>query len=118
MILSLLTLIGSAVGQEQQHDPATRQQRATAVELARTINTAEINYFTKNGRYAELKDLVAAGLIAQDPQPPAAGWRLRLLVVPDGKGYVLSVIKEASGSDHWGLYSDETGIIYPMRPLQ
>ena len=115
LALSLGSLIGWAVvpAQPAQCDPQaprTKEQAAryaTAVGLARRINTAEAALASRKQRYAPLEELQSISI--------PAGFEAH--VSTDGASYTFSV-KDKLDACGFALFSDQVGLIYNATPLQ
>jgi hypothetical protein len=105
-------------------------RRSVAIKLLRGINTAEMNYRQKHGVYVSWDVLVkteeftdrgmkwAAGNEPQlanihfaDAPEILPGWRLRLNVTADGKGYDLLLEDETDKTCGYAAITDERGLI-------
>jgi len=93
------------------------------------INTAEAQYKFAHGVYADYATLLRSGQLKdtggreftvlpgnlQSETDPLAGYRLRLLVSPDGSSYQVSIQEKTDCGT--GLFSDETGVVFEGHPL-
>ena len=107
--------------------------RAPIVEAFRTINTAEVSYKFKNGRFVDLATLIASPemkraveqmnssgnqasfLRSDDPIP---GYVVRLILAADGKSYSLTATKKDGPCSHYGGTTDDRGVIYFIEPMR
>jgi hypothetical protein len=96
------------------------------INLVRTINTAEITYQWKYGRFADFDTLNAAGLIQRYgnaevtfAKSPAVVPNLQVVVlvpaVPDA--WLVALHDTSAPDDPYSAFSDPTGIIYRAEPL-
>jgi hypothetical protein len=96
-----------------------------------SLNTAQMQFFQENKRYAGLPELMSSPAMkktsemmpksgnnalgtADDPLP---GYNVRLLVAPDGKSYALSAARTDGPCKLLGAVTDERGIIFLTEPL-
>ena len=109
------------------------ERRSRMVGLIRTINTAEVtessfgslaSWPTLLGHQQEYFNEWLARSYPRDPSvhfgsPPEIlpEWNLRLLVQPDGKGYVV-VLKDVKDKTGFAVLSDESGVIRECQALQ
>jgi hypothetical protein len=104
--MSLVIMIGTSVGQ-QPSNCAPPDRRATAIRLARQINTAEAAAHGQTGRYAAVAEL---------PMPDAPdGFQIQLST--DAATYTFS-IKDTQDACHAAAFSDQAGIIYTGIPIR
>ncbi len=121
----------------------SHEEQAKVIGFVRTINTAEMGYKTgardgksgePRGRYATWTDLRDSGVMEQMLRecPMAAedwsrqgvdgkgihGYRVDLIVSPDGQAYSLAVHDQQEGHGLFSVFSDQVGIIYLAEPLQ
>jgi hypothetical protein len=116
------------------------QERATAVNVVRLINTAERAYSVGTKRdasdahnqYASWDELNNSGVIkiVQDQWPMMKdltvsaspelmpGYQLDLLVSADGKSYSIALHDKRDGDGLFSIFSDQNGIIFSGSPLQ
>jgi hypothetical protein len=113
--------------QRQAKSPPEKWEVGMLVGL---INTAEAQYRFAHGVYADYATLLRSGQLKdtggreftvlpgnlQSETDPLPGYRLRLLVAPDGVSYQLS-IQQATADCGTGLFSDETGVIFEGHAL-
>jgi hypothetical protein len=118
------------------HRPHTVRPRTprVAIGLVRTINTAEVVERSTYGSFASWQTLLAheqkkfnewfASFYSHDPNVHFGstpeilpGWNLRLLVQPDGLGYVV-LVEDATDKNGYAALSDERGVIRVCKPLQ
>ena len=102
-----------------------------ATFMARLINVAEAQYKSNHGHYADYRTLIVSGQLKEtngheftvspknleSETDPLPGYRLRLLVLPDGSSYQLS-IREKTEDCGVSLFTDETGVILEGRPAE
>ncbi|HET6843370.1 MAG TPA: hypothetical protein VFK06_17080 [Candidatus Angelobacter sp.] len=102
-----------------------------ATFMARLINVAEAQYKFSNGHYADYHTLIVSGQLKEtngheftispknleSETDPLPGYRLRLLVLPDGSSYQLS-IREKTEDCGVSVFTDETGVILEGRPAE
>jgi hypothetical protein len=109
------------------------ETRSIMVGLVRTINTAEVmessfgsfaSWPTLLGHQQEHFNEWLAGSYPRDPNvhfgsPPEIlpGWNLRLIVQPDGQGYVV-LLKDTKDKTGYAVLSDESGVIRECQALQ
>jgi hypothetical protein len=128
-----------ATGQERAG--STQEEKATVIGFVRTINTAEVVYKMAGdggggprGRYGSWADLHSSGATEKYLQEcPMAredwsrqgiddkgirGYRVDLIVSPDGQSYSLAVHDQQEGHGLFSVFSDQMGIIYLGEPLQ
>ena len=119
LVIAPVAMVGSSNTSTEQQD------KRDAVQTVRMINTAEMSYARKQGRFATYQELVSAGLVDKSMLPqandstqePLSGFHLKLVVSGDGKAYELSLVQK-TGSSRWGLFSSDEGLIYQGQPLQ
>ncbi|MGC1904377.1 MAG: hypothetical protein WA715_11205 [Candidatus Acidiferrum sp.] len=140
-----LTAVGGmafrATGQEGTG--STQEEKATVIGFVRTINTAEVVYKMSagdrrgggpRGRYGTWADLHSSGetekylqecpMAREDwsrqgiDQRGIPGYRVDLIVSPDGQSYSLAVHDQQEGHGLFSVFSDQVGIIYLAEPLQ
>jgi hypothetical protein len=111
-------------------------EKRFAVDLARVINTAEMTYRDQNNKSFAAWDTLAASpgfkkardiFLRQDPKlgdinlasssDLVAGWRLRLVVTPDNKSYVVVVTSTSDKNCGYAVMSDEEGLIREARAI-
>jgi hypothetical protein len=102
--------------------------------LVRTINTAEVTERSTYGSFASWQTLLAhqqeylnewlANDYSRDPNVHFGstpeilpGWNLRLIVPPDGTGWVV-LLEDARDKTGYALLSDERGVIRQCKWLQ
>ncbi len=107
-----------------------QQERKLAVDLVRTVNTAEMAYRAQSaGSFAPWAALTASRGFAQavnrfsqgdiklkhvnfnDPSEIMTGWRLRLTVSSDNRFYSVLLADTSDKHCAYALVSDEEGII-------
>jgi hypothetical protein len=140
-LVTLLLALGHATSLRSQNAPAKssdadQAKHSLAIEMLRGINTAELDYKMKHGTYAAWETLAASGgfletdlrqMVRDEPQfanvklsngsEILPGWRLRLNLVADGKGY--DVLLEDT-TDHvcgYSAGSDERGVIRQSKAI-
>jgi hypothetical protein len=141
LIAVVLLLAGISVTlRAQDQKSADQEERAKAVNVVRLINTAEVwyNMGTKkdasdaHGRFAAWDELYKSGIVktVQDhgtmfasvqvaPGPEVIpGYRLDLLVSPDGKSFSVALHDTRDGDGLFSVFSDQNGIIFLGSPLQ
>lgn len=134
-LVTILTLVIGISAVAQQPSPTqsgNMERKKTAVNVLRLINTAEMNYRAKNKRYGSFQELAGADLLKPDarfaamwpkdfdvskPTKPISGLRLMLSPAADGSGYQVAVLSAESGSEPWGFYSNEGGLIFQINPI-
>jgi hypothetical protein len=119
-----------------QNHPS-EQDQYTAVALARTINTAEVTYrygkdqgsLQSRNHFASWSDLYATGVFDDVKQSApdvwallypdgVKGYKLGLIVSPDGQSYELALHDAKPENALFSAFSDQTGIIYTGAPLR
>ena len=105
-----------------------------AIGLVRTINSAEVPERYAYGSFASWQTLLAhqeeyfnewlSDFYSREPNVHFGstpeilpGWNLRLLVQPDGLGYVV-LVEDAKDKNGYAALSDERGVIRVCKPLQ
>lgn len=136
LVVVIFLLVGISVslrGQDQKS--ASQEERVTAVNVVRLINTAEAWYAGEadsHGRYAPWDELYQSGVVKtvqghgaffRDVQvSPGAevipGHRLDLIVSADGKAYSLALHDTKDGDGLFSAFSDQNGVIFLGSPLQ
>jgi hypothetical protein len=129
----LAFILGTSASQFAQEQP-NQQDRALTLGLLRTINTAEVTHFAQHGSYVSwdalreqnskyLDDWLATYYshdnsvhFATLPQV-LPGWRVRLNVHSDGKGYDVRV-QDVGKDKSYAALSDESGVIWQAEPLR
>ncbi|HEV2426048.1 MAG TPA: hypothetical protein VGZ29_14555 [Terriglobia bacterium] len=95
-----------------------------ARRFAQAVNRAESDYFAQHHAYATFEKLQSLHLFTGKralPLPVASDGLvkdhyLRLLVSPDGRRYMLSLVPDPGGCG-FGVFSDETGAVYTAPSL-
>jgi|SRR5581483_4231011 len=131
--LACLSLPIVAQGQSGCSDVKSAQ--GALVGPFRVFNTAEMQYFRQNHRYADVNELFASeGLkkmastayahpvtnsapigTSADPVP---GYDVRLTVPSDGKSYTILATKKEAPCQLAGAVTDNRGMIYVVEALQ
>jgi hypothetical protein len=140
-VAMLLLVVGvSAKLLANDEKSPNEQERATAVNVVRLINTAERAYSVGTKRdasdahnqYASWDELNNSGVIkiVQDQWPMMKdltvsaspelmpGYQLDLLVSADGKSYSIALHDKRDGDGLFSIFSDQNGIIFSGSPLQ
>jgi hypothetical protein len=111
-----------------------QERLRVAIGLVRTINTSEVTERYAYGSFASWQTLLAhrqeylnewlSHFYSRDtnvrfgPTPEILpGWNLRLIVQPDGLGYVV-LVEDAKDKNGYAALSDERGVIRVCKPLQ
>ena len=137
--LLLVLVLGSFApqfAQDASNGPKELDQkrRAITIGLVRTINTAEVSERYSYGSYASWETLLAhqqeylnqwlTQSYSRDPKVHFGstpeilpGWNLRLIVPPDGTGWVV-VLEDANDKTGYAALSDESGIIRECKYLE
>jgi hypothetical protein len=112
----LVSMAGSSSGQivpravaclhDGSENAANRTLREQALLVARAINTAEGQAVQRSGRFQTLATL------SDIPAVPD-GFTLRLYA--DADGYVFS-LKDTRDLCRFGIFSDQSGTVYPSTP--
>ena len=87
--------------------PSDPQHRQPAVLFARTVNSREATFKAAHQRYGQISEL--------DAGAEPGGFRSQLST--DGTTYVL-VVRDATDSCHFALFSDQEGLIYAAEPMR
>jgi hypothetical protein len=135
LILAVGTLV-SQFAQDTSTDPdkPDPQRRAITVALVRTINTAEVGERASYGSFASWQTLMAhqqeylnewlTHFYSRDPNVHFGsapeilpGWNLRLIVPPDGQGWVV-LLEDAKDKTGYAALSDERGVIRECKYIQ
>jgi hypothetical protein len=128
----LILAVGTPASQFAQDastgpDKPDPQRRAIMVGLVRTINTAEVVERAAYGSFASWQILLThhqqemnqwlATVYSRDPNVHFGsapeilpGWNLRLVVQPDGEGWVV-LLEDAKDKTGYAVLSDERGLI-------
>jgi hypothetical protein len=133
LLLALFFLaipVWSCTAQSIGDPPNARGTRDTrlAVTLVRAVNTAEIRHKQKASRFVGLEELettkewkesvqklsrqeskLAEVKLSEGTKDGIPGWKLRLLVSPDGEAYLLSLQADSGEGCAEGFASDESG---------
>lgn len=112
-VCALIALLGLAVSwaaDVQTSVPVSGEQKRAAVRLVRAVLNAEIAHRAANGKFATLDQLAQTGHKIE----PLPGFKLRLVVAPQGDAFQLAII----GDTGWSLFSDEQALIYQGEPLK
>lgn len=138
---ALLLLIGiSSALLAQEQKPVTQEERTTAINVVRLINTAEVLYnsgskkysIDTHNRYASWDELYKSGAVkaaqdlphmAKDLQLSAGlevipGHRLDLLVSSDGQSFSVALHDTKEGDGLFSVFSDPSGVIFLGAPPQ
>jgi hypothetical protein len=91
--------------------PADQARRRGAVQVARTINTAQAAHRAKQGRFATLEELVAAAISLKG----APGFELKLTADAETYGFIL---KDTLDPCAFAFWSSESGLIYQGHPIR
>ena len=138
VILLFVVLVASVVFGQQSASPAQPpdfEQKKTAVNLLRLINTAEMNYRSEKGRFANFQQLVEANLLSPQSthiriamwptgfnpanlKEPISGLALTLSPSVDGESYQVAVLTTKQNTELWGFYSTQDGLILAMLPIR
>jgi hypothetical protein len=102
-----LVTIGTTQSFPQTENCSPRERRATAIRVARQINTVEAATFRELGRYQPLSQLAIS--VADDDY--------LVQLSTDGVAYAFS-IKDRVDPCHGAVFSDQAGIIYTGAPIQ
>jgi hypothetical protein len=135
LVLALGTL-ASQFAQDASTGPEkpNLDRRSSMDGLVRTINTAEVSEFYTYGSYASWQTLLAhqqeylnewlSHFYSRDPNVHFGstpeilpGLNLRLIVPPDGTGWVV-LLEDAKDKTGYALLSDERGVIRECKWLQ
>ena len=130
---TIVALAGAAASpQKVSIGPASRERerQSFAVNLARAINNAELNYKTKNDKYADWASLTGSGDFTETGTkwaptgfPTVAhamysrgveivpGWKLRLNVSHEGKAYDLILEDATDPKCNYAAITAERGLI-------
>jgi hypothetical protein len=132
--ICVITTLAGAAGSPQKVSiaPASRERerQSFAVNLARAINNAELNYKTKNDKYADWATLTGNGDFTETGTKWAPtgfptvghamysrgveivpGWKLRLNVSHEGKAYDLTLEDATDPKCNYAAITDERGLI-------
>jgi hypothetical protein len=139
MPISRLQIISSAVlvvvalsvaSRAQDQKSPGQEERARAVNLVRSINTAEIRYnmggtkdaHNGHGRFASWAELYSSGLMNDlqvSPGPEVIpGYHLDVLASVDGKSFLVALHDLKEGEGLFSVFSDQSGIIFLGAPLR
>jgi hypothetical protein len=136
----LLVLALGSVAPQLAQDASTGpkgpnlERRSITVGLVRTINTAEVGERATYGSYASWPTLLVhqqqyfnhwvTQFYSRDPNVHFGstteilpGWNLRLMVPPDGTGWVV-VLEDAKDATGYAALSDESGVIRECKYLE
>jgi hypothetical protein len=135
LVLALGTLASQfAQDASTGHEKPNLERRSSMDGLVRTINTAEVTERSTYGSFASWQTLLAhqqeylnewlANDYSRDPNVHFGstpeilpGWNLRLIVPPDGTGWVV-LLEDARDKTGYALLSDERGVIRQCKWLQ
>ena len=94
-----LGAIGSAAANE-----------SAAIVGLRTMNTALVTYMSgNNGRYGNLSELIAAGLLDSRYNETSSGFEFSIISI--GNRYAAAAVPASSGNGRYGFYSTPDGVI-------
>ncbi|MGB2901723.1 MAG: hypothetical protein WBB89_20880 [Candidatus Acidiferrum sp.] len=113
---------------------ADQERRMVAIDLLRTINTAEVTYHARNGSFVVWKALVSdqpkyfdeflaihglqkANAHFSDAPEILPGWNLRLNVHLDGQGYDLLLRDMQDEKCGYAALTDESGVIRQSKAI-
>jgi hypothetical protein len=140
-LAAVLLTLGLATSLRSQNAPAKSSdadhaKHSLAIGLLRNINTAEADYESKHGTYAAWKTLAASGKFLETSLQQTArnepqfahvklsngpeilpGWRLRLDLVADGKGYDVLLEDTTDNTCGYSAGSDERGVIRQSKAI-
>jgi hypothetical protein len=123
----VLCVLIAVVASAQTGGSLPAPERSLSVNVMRMLNTAQMNYYGDAKHFAtwdELRPLIAkwkaegnkawaASLTlvnTESNDDPFPGWKLRVMVSPDGKHYSLSLRNNEYCDVN--TFSDEVGVIY------
>jgi hypothetical protein len=140
-LAAVLLTLGMATSLRSQNAPAKSSdadhaKHSLAINLLRAINTAELDYKIKHGTYAMFETLlVSVQFLETNLQETARnepqfahvklssgpeifpGWRLRLDLVDDGKGYDVLLEDATDNTCGYSAGSDERGVIRQSKAI-
>jgi hypothetical protein len=128
--VALLVVALSVASRAQDQKSPSQEQRARAINLVRSINTAEIRYSmggTKDahnghGRFASWSELYSSRLVndLQVSSSPEVipGYHLDVLASVDGKSFLVALHDTKEGEGLFSVFSDQSGIIFVGAPLR
>ncbi|MFZ0211256.1 MAG: hypothetical protein WBE20_14225 [Candidatus Acidiferrales bacterium] len=103
----------------------TRDSRLIGVKVVRLLNTAEMNYRSAHGAYADWDELYRSGEFAETQKHPAfaglgvsagpevvPGWNLTMIASADRRSYELSLRNVDDKECRFSFFTDESGLIY------
>jgi hypothetical protein len=137
LLVFLLGLQTPQFAQDTSKSPTKSGQERlrAAIGLVRTINTAEYKERYAYGSFASWPTLLAqqqeylnewlshfysrddANVHFGSTAEILPGWNLRLVLQPDGLGYIL-LLEDAKDKNGYAALSDERGVIRLCKPLQ
>jgi hypothetical protein len=136
LLVLFLGVLTSQFAQDTPTRPATAEQarRQVAIDLLRTINTAEVTYHAKNGpfvmwqtllsgqpkyfdKFLAINGLQQSNLHFADAPEILPGWNLRLNVHPDGQGYDVLLRDMTDEKCDYAALTDESGVIRQSKAI-
>ncbi|HZI50304.1 MAG TPA: hypothetical protein VFE29_00650 [Terriglobia bacterium] len=88
-----------------------------AVSNLRTINTAQVTYFSSSGRYGTITELISANLIDDSFKSTKAGYDFTVTLDATGSSYraeavpISSLLSTPSGTRHYSYYSVPDAVV-------
>jgi hypothetical protein len=147
LLLVLLAVQTPQFGQDTSTDPGKAHWHQFAINLLRTVNTAEATYHIENGSYATWQTLLSSEpkyfddflarnrlikfvyrgenvprdvglkITLHDPPQILPGWNLRLNVHSDGQGYDLLLTDRTDEKCGYAVLTDEHGVIRQSKAI-
>lgn len=133
-LVFILCVSAVSFAQSTETCTAAHEVRRPVVTSFRVLNTAQVQFYRANGRYANISELLkspetknASEMIAAagndrtalgTPDDPLPGYNLRFIVAPDGKTYAMTATKKDGPCRLIGATTDDRGIIYLIEPLR
>jgi hypothetical protein len=132
LVLLLISTGAARRADSQSQASSSGDKRYGAVTLLRVINTAEMEYQTKQRHFGTFAELVESGTLdtagkrfgnawsallfnRKATSEPLPGYTLHFTVDAVGKAYSVSLTDISNDSS---FFTDERGLIYEAKPLQ
>lgn len=133
-ILLMSIFFACLAAQAQSDCPDVKSAQGALVGPLRVFNTAQVEYFSQNHRFADAKELLASEGVARraamayahpapnsaaigTPTDPIPGYDVRVTTTSDGKSYTILATKKSPPCSFAGAATDDRGVIYFMEAL-
>ncbi len=123
VLLMAFVILPARSGADQSSNQLSAHE---ALELVRTINTAELEMVMTRGAYHSLEDLLQSRFFENREIVPTLkdiytatvkDYKLSIVTFAEGKQYVVSLVPTGEPQCRPALFSDQVGVIYPGKSL-